>query len=236
MIARAASRIHHCASSALSSTSGDLDSAESFDEGADLAKELYERVRVMELQKKLISEEEQKRRDMREAELRELNREPFSRRKEVSSAGPKRVTPVASRSMNRDRSLFSSDSTGASINNNNGGLFNIGGSDLFSNAGVNGNNMSPQRQQQGGGRFDSNSLLDAASAERNILIQAAFVSVLLIVAIGIGMSGGITDGSERVFEDTVFAGDGVIDWMMEGADSSSPEVVSTDASMGGVFL
>jgi len=232
---------------ALASSPRDLDSAESYDEGAELAKELYERVRVLELQKKLVSEEEQQRRDTRNAELRELNREPFSRRKEVSSAGPKRDTPAASRSMNRNTSSFFSSSSSAdnNANNNNGGFFNIGGSDLFSSNGNVNADMSPaqRQQQQRVGRFDSNPLLDAASAEKNILLQAAFVSVLLIVAIGIGMTGGITDGSERVFEDAVFAGDGVMDWMMDGAaassatvDSSSSDAVVTDPSLGGVFL
>jgi len=109
---------------------------------------------------------------------------------------------------------------------------------LFSSNASAGISPAQRQQQQRGGRFDSNPLLDAASAEKNILLQAAFVSVLLIVAIGVGMTGGITDGSERVFEDAVFAGDGVMDWMMDSsaADSSSSDAVVTDLSLGGVFL
>ena len=191
----------------------DLDSAESFEEGALLAKELYQRVREMDAVKKQVNKD-------REEYLRQVNSEPFRRRKEMSSSGPKEN--VKRDQGRNDNPFFSSEFGG-----------NDDSSSMFGNNNDSRSNRSQRRRSSinGGSGVSSsvgnNFLLDTASSERNILIQIVVVSLLLAFAIGVGLNGGITDGSERVVMDEMGSpGEGMenlLDSFTEGASSSPSE-------------
>lgn len=200
----------------------DLDSADSYDEGAALAKELYERVRVLELKKKLVKEENIE----KEGDLRQLNAEPFRKRKEMSSSGPSSNV----KGKNDGGNPFFSG------NDFSDGMFGRGSQMEDNIRLMNSQPFSSRGQNNGTARGLStrqNFLLDAASSERNILIQIAAVSVLLLVAIGVGLNGGITDGSDRLIEDAVL-GDGMEGLSMDLLDGSS--VDSAVSNSDSVFI
>ena len=158
----------------------DLDSAESFEEGAALAKELYERVRVMEAKKKKDNDE-------REAFLRQLNSEPFRKRKQMSSAGPKSNI----KSNNQSNSPFTSQRAD---------MGNMDDNNYVEPSTYRRRNRSASSTGKSN-RNTPNFMLETLSSERNILIQIVVVSILLIIAVGVGLNGGITDGSERILDD-----------------------------------
>jgi hypothetical protein len=172
----------------------DLDSAESYPEGEDLAHELYEVVKLREFRAKLAEDERKENMKTEEAEKRALNSKPFSYRKEVRMG--KDVVGSSS------PSAFS-PSSGGNSNNRNGG----NGPNLFT--------MGPDNSlftsTPSGGRYDASAemmrqefnLLETSSSEQTILAQAGFVFLLLMFYLFVGIRGGITDGSDRVFEDAM---------------------------------
>ena len=209
------------------SDSDDLDSAEAYEEGVLLAQELYARVRIMEDKKKQDLKE-------REEYLRQLNSEPFRRRKQMSSSGPK--SNVKNTNNDRTNNPF--------LNINRRG----GGDDMLDDGSSSSVEPSTYRRRSrssiGRARTvknnngnGSNFLLDSASSERNILIQIAVVSILLIAAIGIGLNGGITDGSERVLEDiSAVPGDGMDGFLDQFVGGSNDEAVTQTSSEGTIFI
>ena len=152
----------------------DLDSADLFPEGEELAKELYEEVKIREFRAKLEEDIKIESSKVEEYEKRARNNKPFSRRKEVKNG---KDVPVSKRFLkdNDEMNLFSMGPDSTLFNS-----YNLSGS---GNNRVRANMMSQEF-----------SLLEQSSSERGILIQASFVVLLLIFYLYVGITGGITDG------------------------------------------
>jgi len=173
----------------------DLDRTDAFPEGDDLAKELYEIIKIREFREKLENDNFQERMKIEEAEKRAINNAPFSYRKEVRLG--KDVPKLSSSSFTNTNNANTNDAGFFSGGPENS-LFrtknNLGRSNINSNNSVRDNMM----QQE----FN---LLEQSSSENGILLQAGFVLVLLTFYLYVGMTGGITDGGaggEILFEET----------------------------------
>lgn len=205
----------YAASTRLHLSNNDLDSADAYPEGEELVKALYEEVRIREFRERLEDMETNwEERIMDESSRRpQNNREPFANRREITSQPMDRPL-FPPRSTNNEVDMSSSSNN----NNNNAGSFfqqqqqrgevnsffrsdrnNLGGlgggsNFLKRNNGNNNDVRSGMMRQE----FD---MVSGATSGTSFFLQAGLILVTLAFYLFVGLTGGITDGAERIAED-----------------------------------
>mmetsp|Transcript_25902 Transcript_25902/g.46928 ORF Transcript_25902/g.46928 Transcript_25902/m.46928 type:complete len:289 (-) Transcript_25902:352-1218(-) len=206
------------------------DGSASFSEGEAMAKDFYKQLRLREEgeeedENDFKQRRQEKRVELSEEEVRLQNRKAFVNRKEVREG---RDIPTPLKFTGTQSQNDSSPPGGSS------GFFKGNGGSVFS---------VPVEQRRGGSSSNNNDartnmmqsefdLVSGFSSERAILIQAVIVISLLAFAISIGLSGGITDGSERyIMEDPTEFSTSVESALDQISSSADKAAISTDQSV-----
>lgn len=181
-----------------------------------------------------------------EDEARRRNRDPFTNRREVRQGKYDIPTPLSSLpSKSRGGRKFTGrsddtppriDSTGTPsaglFSGNGGSVYSIPADRVRGGSGAGTANSSPRTRMM----QQEFNLVGRATSERTLVAQAAVVLLFLSFSIYVGLSGGITDGSDRFgLEPSEFNALGeALDFGFPSADSGSfEEIVESSASMGG---
>jgi len=209
----------------------DMDSAESFKEGEELAKELYQFARERgivgftnpdyvnpSIEKNIAT-------PSRQGDIRNKKKESFvsSERNDAEKESPKRRKKFTGRSGEAPRE-DDGKVLPSTVVSSSKGFFG----DLSEEKGYfskEGDFLEDPKTKMMRQEFN---LVSIWGGERSIFVQVAFALLILGFYLYVGISGGITDGSERVVEEA-------IDFAEDFASQLSPDVTSADVR-GSIWL
>eukprot|EP00593_Proboscia_inermis_P001721 CAMPEP_0171294960 /NCGR_PEP_ID=MMETSP0816-20121228/3513_1 /TAXON_ID=420281 /ORGANISM="Proboscia inermis, Strain CCAP1064/1" /LENGTH=219 /DNA_ID=CAMNT_0011767237 /DNA_START=191 /DNA_END=850 /DNA_ORIENTATION=- len=209
----------------------DMDSAESFKEGEELAKELYQFARERgivgftnpdyvnpSIEKNIAT-------PSRQGDIRNKKKDSFvsSERNDAEKESPKRRKKFTGRSGEAPRE-DDGKVLPSTVVSSSKGFFG----DLSEEKGYfskEGDFLEDPKTKMMRQEFN---LVSIWGGERSIFVQVAFALLILGFYLYVGISGGITDGSERVVEEA-------IDFAEDFASQLSPDVTSADVR-GSIWL
>jgi len=187
--------------------SNDLDNADAYPEGEDLVKALYEEVRIREFRERLEDMETDWEERMMIDEDRSRapqNRESFMNRREITRqpmdmpAFPPRSgsnADASNTSNNNNAGFFQRGEVNSLFSSDRNNLGGIGGGGSFLNRNNNNNDVRSNMMRQ---EFD---MVSGATSGTSFFLQAGLILVTLAFYLYVGLTGGITDGAERIAED-----------------------------------